>query len=28
VRSICPGSGRGQVYTVEEIQASIETLRK
>lgn len=28
VRSVCPGSGRGKLYTVEEIQASIELVRK
>jgi Fe-S-cluster containining protein len=28
VRSICPGSGRGQLFTIEQIQASIESVRE
>jgi len=28
VRSICPGSGHGRVYTLDEIQSSIEMVRK
>jgi Fe-S-cluster containining protein len=28
VRSICPGSGAGRVFTVEEIQSTIKMVRK
>jgi Fe-S-cluster containining protein len=28
VQAVCPGSGRGRVYTIEEIQSSIELVRK
>lgn len=28
VRSACPGAGRGQVFTLEQIQASIESVRE
>jgi uncharacterized protein len=28
VRSVCPGSGHGRLFTLEEIQASIEMVRK
>ena len=28
VRSVCPGAGRGQLFTVEQIRASIESVRE
>lgn len=28
VRSVCPGSGRGRLFTVEEIEASIQSVRE